>query len=111
MCLDSNKIMEFRKYFFRYKVKPGVERVQALTDISRSALCCHSNETRAPIANPLNNAQLEGTSYHSPTYILVCAVVCECGEGQTDTQTAVTTFSPRLFTKKYYIQQTTVLCS
>jgi len=42
-----------------------IERVQALADISRSALCCHSNETRAPIANPPNNAQLEGISYHS----------------------------------------------
>ena len=30
----------------------GIERAQALTDISRSALCCHSNETGAPIANP-----------------------------------------------------------
>ena len=29
-----------------------IERVQALADISRSAQCCHSNETRAPIANP-----------------------------------------------------------
>jgi len=26
--------------------------VQALADISRSALCCHGNETRAPIASP-----------------------------------------------------------
>jgi len=32
--------------------KPGTERVQALAGISRSAPCCHSNETRAPIANP-----------------------------------------------------------
>jgi len=39
--------------------KPGIERVQALADISRSALCCHSDETRAPIANPPNSAQLE----------------------------------------------------
>jgi len=31
-----------------------------------SALCCHSNETHAPIANSPNNAQLEGTPYHSP---------------------------------------------
>jgi len=32
-------------------VEPGTtERVQALADISRSALCCHTNETRAPIA-------------------------------------------------------------
>jgi len=26
-----------------------------------------SNETRAPIANPFNTAQLEGTAYHSST--------------------------------------------
>jgi len=26
----------------------------------------HSNETHAPIANPPNSAQLEGTPYHSP---------------------------------------------
>jgi len=41
--------------------KPGIERVQALADISRSAICCHSNETRAQIANPPNSAQLKGT--------------------------------------------------
>jgi len=73
---------------------PGMQRVQALGGISRSALCCHSNETRAPIANPPNNAQLQGTFYHSPSYIRVRAVVWECGEGQTDrltdTQMAVT---------------------
>jgi len=51
------------------------------------ALCCHSNETHAPIANPSDSTQLEGTPYHSPTYIRVCAVVLECGEGQTDTHT------------------------
>jgi len=28
--------------------QPGIEQVQALADISRSPLCCHSNETRAP---------------------------------------------------------------
>jgi len=43
--------------------EPGIERVEALADISRSALCCHSNETHAPIANPPNSAQLDGTSY------------------------------------------------
>jgi len=42
------------------------ERVQALADISRSVLCCHGNETGAPIANSPNSAQLEGTPYHSP---------------------------------------------
>jgi len=46
-------------------LKPGIERVQALADILHSALCCRSNETRAPIANPPNSAQLEGTPYHS----------------------------------------------
>jgi len=29
--------------------QPGIERVQALADISRSALCYRSNETRAPL--------------------------------------------------------------
>jgi len=28
------------------KLEPAVDRVQALADISRSMLCCHSNETR-----------------------------------------------------------------
>ena len=28
--------------------------------------CCHSNATRAPIANPPNSAQLGGIPYHSP---------------------------------------------
>jgi len=27
--------------------KHGIERVQAIADITRSVLCCHSNETRA----------------------------------------------------------------
>ena len=58
-------------------------------------VCCRSNETRAPIANPPNSAQLQGTTqaYHSPSYIRVRAVVWECGEGEidkhTDTQTAM----------------------
>jgi len=70
--------------------KPSIERVQALANILHSALCCHSNETRAPIANPPSSAQLEGIPYHSPSYIRVCAVVWERGEGQTDTQMYVT---------------------
>ena len=41
------------------------------------SLCCHSNETRTPIANPPNSAQLGGT------YMRVRAV---CGEGKTHTQ-------------------------
>ena len=68
--------------------QPGIERGQALADISRSALCCHINETRAPTANPANSAQLRGTSSHSSTYIWDERA---CGRGQTDTQTAITT--------------------
>jgi len=47
-------------------IKPGIERVQALAHISRSALCCHSNETCAPIANPPNNAQLNNNNNNNP---------------------------------------------
>jgi len=50
-------------------------------------VCCHSNETRAPIANLPNSAQLEGTPYHSPSYIWVRALLWECGDGQTDRHT------------------------
>jgi len=70
-----------------YKNKPGMEWVRALADISRSALCCHSNETRAPVANPPSSAQLQDSPYHSPSYIRVRAVVWECGDGQTYIQT------------------------
>jgi len=54
---------------------PGIERVQALADISHSALCCHSNETRALIAILPNSAQLEGIPTIHPTYIWLCPVV------------------------------------
>jgi len=61
----------------------------ALVDISRSALCCHSNETRAPIANPPNNAR-RGTPTILASYIWVRAVVWELGMPQrTDKQTDV----------------------
>jgi len=69
------------------QTEPGIERVHALADISRSALCCHSNEARAPIANPPSRTQQEGTPTIPPSYILVRAVVWERGQGQTDTQT------------------------
>jgi len=67
--------------------KPGIERVQTLADISRSALCYHSNETRASIANPPNSAELEVTPIILSSYIRVRAVVWECGEGQRDRHT------------------------
>jgi len=46
--------------------KQGLQRVQVLADISRSALWCLSNETRAPTANPTSSAQLGATPCHSP---------------------------------------------
>jgi len=58
-------------------------------------VCRHSNETRAPTANPPNSAQLEDIPTIPPSYIRVPAVVWPCGEGQshTDTQTLVTNIS------------------
>ena len=61
-------------------------------------LCCHSNKTCAPTANPPNSAQLEGIPYHSTK---LHPVVWECGEGQTDTQMAMTIYIlPRLCLKR-----------
>jgi len=50
----------------------------------RVALFCRSTKTRAPIANPPNSAQRGGTSYHSPSYVRVRAVVWACDRRQTD---------------------------
>jgi len=77
---------EFNKGKNHHLLKPGTEQVEALAGISRSAICCHSNETHAPIANPPNSAQLEGIPYHSPKLHLgpCCSVGMRRG---TDTQT------------------------
>jgi len=62
--------------------------VHALAAISRSALCCHSNETRAPTLTAIPfNIQLRGILTILPSYVRVRGVVWECGEGQTDRQT------------------------
>jgi len=66
--------------------KPGIERVQALADISRLRYVVIATK-------PAHRLQIwqycttRGHPYHSPTYIRVRAVVRECGEGQTDRQT------------------------
>jgi len=45
----------------------GIEREQAIADISRSALCCHSNKTHALITNLPNSAHTtRWQAYHSP---------------------------------------------
>jgi len=75
-------------YHLLIKSEPGIEQVQALADISRSALCCHSNEARTLIANLPNSAQLEDTPNIPSSYIRVRTVVWECGKGKkTDRQT------------------------
>jgi len=77
-------------YVISYSKIHGVERVQSLADISRSALCCHSNETQLHrLQNPRNSAQLEGTPYHFPKlYPGPCSSVGM--RRGTDRQTAVT---------------------
>jgi len=80
-------------------VYPQVESGRASTSTRwhfAFRLCCHGNETRAPIANPPNSAQLGDTHHHSPSYIRVRAVVLECGEGQTHRRPSPIYISPRL---------------
>jgi len=57
-------------------------------------LCCHSNATRAPIANPPNSAQLGGSLYHAAKlHPGPCSSVgvWPRTDTHTDTQTRVTT--------------------
>jgi len=95
MCPSKPKTLSGRREGVRVGVIPCIGRTgglasknsqnatshrastKALADISRSALCCHSNETRAPIANPLTIAQLEGTPTIPPSYIRIRKVQCE----------------------------------
>jgi len=65
------------------RAKLGIQRVQALADISRSAPFCHSNETRTPTASTPNSAH----PTIPPSYIRVRAVVWECDKGQTHRHT------------------------
>ena len=45
-------------------IQPVIRRVLASSLTFRiRGVCCHSNETHAPIANPPNSAQLRGTPY------------------------------------------------
>jgi len=87
-CVDRTKAHvsnSARLRLERHYMQPGIERVQALADISRSSLCCFSIETRAPITNPSNCAQLVGTPLFPKLRLILCSrLVWECGEGQTD---------------------------
>ena len=55
-----------QKKQWQRQVKTSHRASTAIADISSSAICCHSNETRSLTANPHNTAQLEGNPYHSP---------------------------------------------
>ena len=60
------------------------------TRVRIMALCCHSNATRAPTANPPNSAQLGGSLYHATKlHPGPCSSVGI--RPRTDTQTRVTT--------------------
>jgi len=49
-----------------FPVRPLLVLANVRRLLTPLALCCHSNATRAKIANPPNNAQLRGSPYHSP---------------------------------------------
>jgi len=66
------------------------EQVQALADISRLTLCCHSNEPMHPLQICLIVHNWRAPHTIPQTYVWVHAVVWECGEGQTGTCTDVT---------------------
>jgi len=53
----------------RAQTPPSVRTMSSYCGMD--ALSCHSNATRAPIANPPNSAQLGGSLYHAPSYIRV----------------------------------------
>jgi len=89
----------------RQQMQPVIQP-EALADISRPAVYAfavytnityfvhvgrHSNEIRAPIANPPTVAQLKGTPTipDPPSYIRIRAVLWECGERQTGTQPVI----------------------
>ena len=70
--------------------------------VARVRVCCHSNTTRAPIANPPNSAQLGGSLCHAPKlHPDPCSIAGvrprtdrqapRQTDTQTDTQTRVTT--------------------
>ena len=77
----------------------------------RAMPCFHSNEIRAPIANPRCSAQLGGTPTIPPSYIRVRAVVRECGKGQTDRQTDTHTHTQTCVTTIDFASSTTVTSS
>jgi len=88
-CIDPYR-RSYGQHMQCYKL--GIERVQACTRWHFAfALCCHSNATRALIANLPNSARLGASLSTPPSYIWVRAVVWAANKSQTDSQTRVTT--------------------
>jgi len=103
-------LLQVIEYFKAPQQQPGIQRVQALADISRLGLCCHSNKTRASIANPLNSAQLGGTSYHSPNLHLgPCSSVgmWRWTDRYTDTHRQTHTDTETRVTNTHFVSSTT----
>jgi len=75
----------------RLRHPPVTNQQHARTPHKRGfALCCHSNATGAPIANPLSSAQLGGSLHHAPKLHLgPCSSVGV--QPRRDTQTCMTT--------------------
>ena len=70
--------------------QPGIQRLQALTDIAHSLYIVIAIKPmhRLQICLIVHNYRVPPTI--PPSYIWVRAVVCICSEGQTDTQTRMT---------------------
>ena len=82
----------------RTRHRSKYKHVSLLANISRSRYVAIAklamNATRAPIANPPNNAQLGGIPYHvPPSYTRVNAIVWACGRRQTQTRVTTIHFS------------------
>ena len=68
--------------------QPATRRILASSLTFRiRRVCCHSNDTRTPIANPPISAQLGALPTIPQSYIRVRASVHVCGNGQSDTHT------------------------
>ena len=88
IIITSNRASTSTRWHFAF----GALCICSIRLYAYVCVCCHSNETRAPIANLPSNAQLEGTPYHSPyLHPDTCTPCNSVGVRQgTDRQTAVT---------------------
>jgi len=74
------------------------EYKHVLADILHSPYVATAKQTRAPIANPPNSAQLGGIPYHSPTLHQVLCICAILGDPAADRQ-------PSVIFQKYYLTE------